>query len=104
MGHYEFLVMPFGPTNAPSTFQSTMNKVFQPYLRKFVAVFFDNILIYSKGIEEHVNHLKVVLETLKAHNFFAKISKCTFAQETMKYLGHVGKEGVRSIKIKSRLC
>lgn len=95
MGHYEFVVMPLGLTNAPSKFQATMNKIFQPYLQKFIVVFFDDILVYSKGLEAHAEHLGLVLETLKTNTLFAKMSKCTFAQESTEYLGHVvRKEGV----------
>ncbi|XP_061341120.1 uncharacterized protein LOC133287507 [Gastrolobium bilobum] len=80
-GHYEFLVMPFGLTNAPSTFQATMNIILQPCLRKFVAVFLDDILIYSSSMKDHLQHLRVVLSILKAHQFYIKKSKCSGSQQ-----------------------
>ncbi|KAL4582981.1 hypothetical protein LXL04_007545 [Taraxacum kok-saghyz] len=88
-GHYEFLVMPFGLTNAPSTFQAAMNDLFRPVLRRFVLVFFDDILVYSPTSDEHLTHLETVFATLTSHQCFAKASKCEFATEEIHYLGHL---------------
>ncbi|KAL2246618.1 UNVERIFIED_CONTAM: Transposon Ty3-I Gag-Pol polyprotein [Sesamum indicum] len=88
-GHYEFLVIPFGLCNAPSTLQALTNHVFEPYLRKFVLVFFDDILVYSKEWRTHMIRLKKVLELLRKHQLYAKQSKCSFAQLQVDYLGHV---------------
>ena len=88
-GHYEFLVMPFGLTNAPAAFMDLMNQVFQPYLDKFVIVFIDDILVYSKFKAEHVRHLKLVLSSLREHQLYAKFSKCEFWLNQVAFLGHV---------------
>ncbi|XP_019236698.1 PREDICTED: uncharacterized protein LOC109216929, partial [Nicotiana attenuata] len=77
-GHYEFLVMSFGLTNAPAAFMELMNRVFRPYLDMFVIVFIDDILVYSRSQEEHEQHLRVVLQTLKDSQLYAKFSKCEF--------------------------
>ena len=75
-GHYEFLVMPFGLTNAPTAFIDLMNRVFQPYMDRFVIVFIDDILVYSGSLEEHSKHLRTVLQTLREWQLYAKLSKC----------------------------
>lgn len=87
-GLYEFRVMPFGLTNAPATFQSIMSQIFASLLRKHVLVFMDDVLIYSKSLEEHVLHLTQVFQILDNHHFLVKLSKCEFAKQELDYLGH----------------
>lgn len=94
-GLYEFLVMPFGLTNATATFQSVMNQIFAPSLRKGVLVFMDDILVYSSTFEEHVELLKQVLQIIEANQFLIKLSKCSFGQQQIEYLGHcISAQGV----------
>jgi hypothetical protein len=88
-GNYEFVVIPFGLTNAPATFMCLMNNIFNPYLDKFVVVFIDDILVYSKTEEEHDEHLRIVLQTLRKHKLYAKFNMCDFYQREIQYLGHV---------------
>lgn len=88
-GHYEFTVMPFKLTNAPSVLISLMNGVFQTYLDHFVLMFLDEILIYSRSMEEHEEHLKLVLQCLRENQLFANLEKHKFNKSEVKYLGHV---------------
>ncbi|GKC24510.1 putative reverse transcriptase domain-containing protein, partial [Tanacetum coccineum] len=88
-GHFEFTVMPFGLTNAPAVFMDLMNRVCKPYLDKFVIVFIDDILIYSKTKEDHEVHLRLVLELLRKEKLYAKFSKCEFWLQEVHFLGHV---------------
>ncbi|GJU82545.1 putative reverse transcriptase domain-containing protein [Tanacetum coccineum] len=88
-GHYEFQVMPFGLTNAPAIFMDLMNRVCKPYLDKFVIVFIDYILIYSKNKEEHGEHLKTILNLLRNEKLYAKFSKCDFWLDFVQFLSHV---------------
>ena len=94
--HYEFLVMPFGFTNAPAVFMDLMNRVFHAYLDQFVVVFIDDILVYSKNAQEHEHHLRIVLQILRENQLFAKLSKCDFWLKEVSFLGHiVYAEGIR---------
>ena len=87
-GHYEWLIMPFDLTNAPVTFQSLMNDIFAGILRKFVLIFFDDILVYSANSKDHLYHLEVVLSILKQHQLFARFFKYCFGVQQIDYLGH----------------
>jgi hypothetical protein len=94
-GHYKFLVMSFGLSNAPATFQALMNDVLRSYLRRFMLVFFDDILIYISSWAEHLQHITIVLNELRAHSLHLKRSKCSFGAPSVAYLGHViSAEGV----------
>lgn len=87
--HYEFLVMPFGVTNAPVAFMDLMNRVFKPFLDEFIVIFIDGILIYSKSKEEHEHHLRLALQTLREKKLYATWSKCEFWLDSAMFLGHV---------------
>ncbi|KAJ0800572.1 putative nucleotidyltransferase, Ribonuclease H [Helianthus annuus] len=91
-GHYEFVVMPFGLTNAPAVFMDLMNRVCKAYLDRFVIVFIDDILIYSKKQEEHKRHLHLILELLRTERLYAKFSKCEFWLKEVQFLGHTVNE------------
>ena len=95
-GHYDFLVLPFGFTNASVAFMDLMNRVFRPYVDQFVVVFIDDILVYSKDVQEHEQHLRIVMETLREKKLYAKLSKCDFWIKKVSSLGHiVSAEGIR---------
>src|SRR4051812_47418982 len=94
-GSYEYTVMSFGLTNAPATFSRLMNYIFMEYLDKFVVVYLDDILVYSKNEEEHAKHLRLILAKLRDHKLYAKYSKCEFWLPKVTYLGHViSKDGI----------
>lgn len=95
--YYKFLIMPFELTNTPSTSQSLMIEVFKPHLRKFILLFLDDILIYSRSKTDSLRHLHVALETLRDHKLYAKLSKCRFSRKEIIYLGHlISGQGVRA--------
>jgi hypothetical protein len=96
-GHWEYKVMPFGLAGAPATFLGAMNATLQPLLRKCVVVFFDDILVYSRTLSEHIQHLKAVLEVLRKDSWQVKMAKCSFGQQQIAYLGHIiNSQGVSS--------
>ncbi|EOY26467.1 Uncharacterized protein TCM_028175 [Theobroma cacao] len=95
-GHYEFLVMSFGLTNAPTAFMDLMNRVLWAYLDRFVVIFIDDILVYSRSWEKHTQHLRIRLQTLREHRLYMKFSKCVFWLSSVGFLGHiVSKDGVQ---------
>ncbi|GJY15250.1 putative nucleotidyltransferase, ribonuclease H [Tanacetum coccineum] len=103
-GSYDFLVMPFGLTNDPATFCTLMNKLFHPFLDKFMVVYLDDIVVYSHTLEEHVLHLKQVFQVLRDNELYVKLEKCSFAQDEVEFLGHKIKDGglmMDSAKIKA---
>jgi hypothetical protein len=101
--HFEFLVMPFGLTNAPATFQSCMNHIFREQLRKYILVFFDDILIYNTTWDEHLAHLGEVLGIMQAQSLYAKESKCEFDMRELLYLRHIiSGKGVQVLQEKIR--
>ena len=104
-GLFEYLVMSFGLTNAPAYFMYLMNSVFMPELDKFIVVFIDDILIYSKNEEEHAKHLHIVLQRLREHKLYAKFSKCEFWLKEVPFLGHViSVEGISVDAGKFKMC
>ena len=88
-GHFQFKVLIEGLTNAPATFQTVMNSIFAPFIRKFVVVYLDDILIFSKTEAEHQAHVRLVLEILQREKFYASKAKSSFAQTEIQYLGHI---------------
>ena len=94
-GHYEFLLIPFGLTNASAAFMDLMNRIFQPYLDQFVVVFIDDILIYSRSTEEHERHLRIILQLLREKQLYAKFKKCELWLKKVGFLNHIiDKEGI----------
>lgn len=99
--HFEYLVMPFGLSNAPASFQALNHHIFHPYLRRFVIIFFDDILIYSPTLSDHIAHLQLVFQTVRDNQLFLRKEKCFFATTKVEYLGHlITKEGASTDKAK----
>src|SRR5207245_4846294 len=95
-GLYEFVVIPFGLTNAPATFQRLMNHILMEYLDEFVVVYIDDILIYSKMFDEHLEHLERVFEKLREAKLMIKLKKCKFSEQNIEFLGHIiGRDGIK---------
>lgn len=92
-GAYEWLVLPFGLTNAPATFCTLMNEIFYPYLDQFVVIYLNDIVIHSNSLEDHARHLRFVFELLKDNELYIKKEKCSFFKEEVEFLGHVIKGG-----------
>jgi len=92
-GLYEWLVMPFGLTNAPTTFMRVMNDAFIPFIDDFVIVYLEDILVFSKIWDEHVKHVKQILDVLKRENFYVKLSKCEYGRTSLNYLGYTVGDG-----------
>jgi hypothetical protein len=88
-GHFEYNVMPFGLTNAPAVFQHLMNDVFREFLDDFVVCYLDDILVFSKNEEEHINHVRLVLEKLRTAGLYTKLEKCVFHQPQVEFLGYI---------------
>jgi len=88
-GHYEYTVVPYGLTNAPGVFMNLMNRLFMKYLDKFMVVFIDDILIFSKSKEEHAEHLRIILQILRENQLYAKFNKCEFWLDQVAFLGHI---------------
>lgn len=95
-GHFEYTVLSFGLVNAPATFQAVMDRLFRPFLDKFVVCYLDDILVYSKNVDEHIEHLRQVFDVLRREQLYAKLSKCHWAKSQVEYLGHiVSADGIR---------
>jgi len=95
-GHYQFRVLSFGLTNAPATFQATMNSIFSQQLGNFMLIYLDDILVFSKTPGEHAEHLRIVLDILRCNDLYAKLFKCEFSKPELQFLGHiVGRQGIR---------
>ncbi|KAL2225830.1 UNVERIFIED_CONTAM: Retrovirus-related Pol polyprotein from transposon [Sesamum indicum] len=99
-GVFEFLVMPFGLTNAPATFKTLMNQVLDGFLDEFVVVYLDDIVVYNRTLVEHEDHLRYVLTRLHKHELYVKVSKCSFARESIDFLGHIVERGRIRIDLK----